>query len=175
MYLLLSFTPLRHITFPQFGFLDNPGQPLFFFLCQPVSFVCLQNTFSNCSARLLLKIPSVAAFFKVFYQLAGIIGILKRETRWPHSILRLFKGHLLIIIGDVYASFPCHAVLQPRVDLLENSVFYKPGSGVFKPEGNSGLSALLPNIQYPVKIAWPCVPACLSAGCNVLDTMKVRP
>lgn len=33
-YLSFSFTPLRHIAFRQFGFLDNPGQPLFLFLCQ---------------------------------------------------------------------------------------------------------------------------------------------
>ncbi len=33
-YLLFSLTPLRHIAFRQFGFLNNPSQPLFFFLCQ---------------------------------------------------------------------------------------------------------------------------------------------
>ena len=33
-YLLFSLTSLCHIAFRQFRFLNNPGQPLFFFLCQ---------------------------------------------------------------------------------------------------------------------------------------------
>ena len=36
-YLLFSLSSLRHITFRQFGFGDNLGQPVFFFLCLSVT------------------------------------------------------------------------------------------------------------------------------------------